>query len=184
MEPEQRRELAKVFDRWKRGDAAARGELIGFVYENYRGLAQRQLFPYRDLINTTESVLNQMAVRLLEKLNEERTPSLAAFLAYSAGQVRFALMDLVKEHLKHRGGGADLVGDVPEGATGPSELLAHTELHERAAALPDEERSLFDQHYYCGLTLLECADVLGLGHETVKKRWAKVRRKLGGALQT
>jgi RNA polymerase sigma factor (sigma-70 family) len=45
-----------------------------------------------------------------------------------------------------------------------------------------EDREVMDLVYYQGLTQEEAAQVLGISHRTLKRRWFSARTRLHGAL--
>jgi len=55
-----------------------------------------------------------------------------------------------------------------------------TQLHEAAAALPEEDRRLFDLAWYMGLRQDEVASILGCSLRTVKRRWGHVKDAIRG----
>ena len=54
---------------------------------------------------------------------------------------------------------------------------------EQVAALPEEEREVFDLLWYQGLPQAEAADLLHVNVRTIKRRWLSARMKLQDALQ-
>jgi DNA-directed RNA polymerase specialized sigma24 family protein len=54
-------------------------------------------------------------------------------------------------------------------------LALWTEFHEGVAALPDNERILFDLLWYQNMTLGEAATILGEPERTVRRRWRALR---------
>lgn len=64
--------------------------------------------------------------------------------------------------------------------------MAWSEFHERAAALPEEEREVFDLLWYQGVTHAEAASLLQVSTKTIQRRWQaaclSLHRALGGQL--
>jgi RNA polymerase sigma-70 factor (ECF subfamily) len=50
-----------------------------------------------------------------------------------------------------------------------------TEFHEKAAALPPEEREVFGLLWYQGLSQADAAKLLAVSPRTLKRRWHKAR---------
>jgi RNA polymerase sigma-70 factor (ECF subfamily) len=61
----------------------------------------------------------------------------------------------------------------------PDRLAVRTTFHEQVAALPAEEREVFELLWYHELPLAEAAELLGVSEPTVKRRHLRARRLLG-----
>jgi len=64
----------------------------------------------------------------------------------------------------------------------PGRLALWSEFHEQAAALPEEEREVFDLIWYQGLAHTEAGELLGVCARTVKRRWQAACLKLHEAM--
>lgn len=106
----------------------------------------------------------------------------ADFLRLAALQVRRELLDLADHHCRRRAGELPESG-LPGGATwDPAGLAEWADFHEKAAALPEKAREVFDLIYYDGLKQEEAAGLLGVDVRTVKSRWQDARLRLADAL--
>src|SRR5205823_892299 len=102
-------------------------------------------------------------------------------------QVRRELTDLARRHYGPQGGAAHHHSVPPQGAgqdagaaldrpdvrDEPSRLAVWAELHEKAGALAEAEREVFDLIYYQGLTHAEAAALLGVSTKTVQRGWLR-----------
>ncbi|QEL19611.1 sigma factor-like helix-turn-helix DNA-binding protein [Limnoglobus roseus] len=57
-----------------------------------------------------------------------------------------------------------------------------TEFHRRVAELPDDERSVFEMHYYLDLPQAEIAAALALHPRKVSRLWLAATDKLSDCL--
>lgn len=184
--------LQSALDRFRKADLQARNELIGVAYQRLSHLASRMLNDYRLRRQGVETgdVLNEAMLRLLRALEEVRPQTARDFLALAAMQIRRELVDLTRRFIGRKGHpprprletGADTFPLVEENAE-PDWLAAWTELHERIAAFPAEEREVVDLVWYLGLPKEEAAKVLNVDKSTVKRRWRAARDKLKDVLQ-
>ena len=190
--------IRACLDRLRGGDESARDELLNGACERLRNLARKMLkgYPNVQRWEQTDDVLQNAALRLHRTLRQMPVETPRDFFRLAALNIRRELLDLAKHHYGPHGQGARHATTPPDADTrgpggeavadpsqGPSGLAAWSELHERIAALPDEEREAFDLLYYQGLAQAEAAELLGVSERTVKRRWQAARLALHDALQ-
>jgi RNA polymerase sigma-70 factor (ECF subfamily) len=142
----------------------------------------------------TDDVMQNALLRLDRALSAVAPASEADFFRLAAAQIRRELIDLARHHFGAEGAGAhespmpSATESCPEPLAVadtthmPSKLAAWAELHERVAALPAEQRDLFDLLWYQELTQPEAAELLGVPLRTLKRQWQAVRRTLADQL--
>jgi RNA polymerase sigma-70 factor (ECF subfamily) len=136
----------------------------------------------------TDDVLQNALLRLLRALDEVTPASPREFFALVTEQLRRELIDLARRYYGPRGLGANHAtnltgpedplqqrGDVSHD---PGALALWTELHERVATLPEEEREVVSLLFYQELTQAEAAAILGVTVRTVQRRWQAALLKL------
>jgi RNA polymerase sigma-70 factor (ECF subfamily) len=189
-------------DRIRAGDHSARDELLAIASERLRRLARKMLrrFPRLRRWEESDDVLQNAALRLWRALNEIRPASVRSFINLAAVQIRRELIDLARHYDGPEGLGRHHASRAGPNSSGtaprpldpgtdtddPAGLAARTEFHERIAALPDQEKEIFDLLWYQGLSQSEAATVLGITERVVRYRWRTARlilhQKLGGRL--
>jgi len=188
--------LQDCLDRLRRGDPAARGELVAAACERLGQLTRVMLRDYRRLRRweQTDDVLQNAMIRLDRALREVTPEAPRDFYRLATLQVRRELIDLARHHFGPEGPGAlhatDAGGTTPpepaESTHEPGRLAAWSEFHRRVESLPDEEREVFDLVWYQGLPHAEAAALLGVSTKTIQRRWhsacLRLHRDLGGAL--
>jgi DNA-directed RNA polymerase specialized sigma24 family protein len=81
--------------------------------------------------------------------------------------------------------GATSEGRAPSPASttcDPARLALWTEFHEKVATLGEQERAVFEMHYYLDMPQAEIARVLGLHPRKVSYLWVAATEKLGEGL--
>ena len=185
-------ELQGLLDRLRQGDRAARRLLLERACERLRRLAGRMLhgsFPELARRHEVDSVVHETWVRLLQALEKTEPPTVADFFRLAAHKFRQVLLDMAEgERRRARRevlglSGADSQRPGPSATTyDPARLAMWTELHEKVAALCEQERSVFEMHYYLGLPQAEIAQVLELHARKVSYLWIAATEKLGEGL--
>ena len=144
----------------------------------------------------TDDVLQNALLRLHRSLAEVKPASVEQFLGFAAAQVRRTLMDLLRHHFGPEGAAAHCHSDGRRAAVAgaaarryanvaeePEDLEGWTRFHEVVAALPDDERQVFNLLWYQGLTQSEAAVLLGVTERTVRRRWVAARCAIFDALE-
>lgn len=188
-------QLESLLGRLRAGDEAARGELIDRVAGRVVTLTRRMFRDYRRLgrWEQTEDIGQNATLRLWHALKAAPPETPAQFHRLAALQIRRELVDQVRRYFGPEGMAArhesnvenDTTGSTPqpaydeaESTTDPGRLARWAEFHERASALAEEERAVFDLVWYQGLSRDEAAELLGISKSTLKRRWLAARLAL------
>ena len=187
-------ELQALLDRLRQGDREARRLLLERACERLRRLAGRMLhgsFPELARRHELDSVVHETWVRLLQALDKAEPPTVADFFRLAAHKFRQVLLDMAQgERRRARRealglSGADGAGPAPPAAGtthDPARLALWTEFHEKVATLGEQERAVFEMHYYLELPQAEIARVLDLHPRKVSYLWVAATEKLGEGL--
>jgi RNA polymerase sigma-70 factor (ECF subfamily) len=182
-----------LIERLRRGDAAARDELLDCAWSRLEHLAHKMLagFPRVRRWEGTGDICNRAAMRLLSALEAGPPNDALHFFHLAAMQIRRELIDLARRYknrpeviaLPPPGDGSD--SDAPAGldpadgtSRDPSRLDRWTQLHEAIAGLPDRPRAVCELLWYHGLPQAEVAQLLGVCVKTVKNHWMEARLRL------
>lgn len=181
-------ELQSLVDRIRAGDHQARRQLLDRAGGRLRRLAAHILnnsFPAIAARHELDSVVHETWLRLAQALDTLEVASVEHFFHLAAQKVRQVLLDMVQRQRRY----SDREHNLPSKRSGPSQhtydpqrLAFWTELHERIAALPDSERTVFEMHYYLDLTQAEIASTLRLSPRQVSRLWIAATERLGDAL--
>ena len=187
-------ELQGLLDRLRQGDREARRLLLERACERLRRLAGRMLhgsFPELARRHEVDSVVHETWVRLLQAIEKTEPATVADFFRLAAHKFRQVLLDMAQAE-RRRGqrevlglSGADGEGAAPPAASAtcdPARLALWTEFHEKVATLSEQERAVFEMHYYLELPQAEIARVLGLHPRKVSYLWIAATEKLGEGL--
>ena len=181
--------LQGLIDRLRQGDPQARHQLLERAHTRLRKLANRMLsgsFPALRCRHDLDSVVHESWLRLAQALDKVEPPTVADFFRLAAFKVRQVLLDMAERdrHREREVGRENAtcdsgVSDSPAGLThNPERLALWAEFHERVSALPKEERTVFEMHYYLGLPQSEIARVLELPPRKVSYLWVAATDKL------
>ncbi len=182
-------QLQLLIDRAGRGDAGARRELLERACARLRRLAATVFygsFPALRRRHELDSVVHDAWLRLLQALDKTSPPTVADFFRLAAHKVRQVLLDMAER--QRRLGGREVLGaggaDGEAGHThDPARLALWTEFHERVASLADDERAVFETHYYLDLPQAEVAKFLNLHPRKVSYLWVAATEKLAEGLE-
>ncbi len=194
MDEDQSVELQGLLDRLRQGDREARRLVLERACGRLRRLAGRMLhgsFPELARRHELDSVVHETWVRLLQALEKAEPPTVADFFRLAAHKFRQVLLDMAQGERRRAQrevlglSGADGGGPAPSVGNAtydPARLALWTEFHEKVATLSDQERAVFEMHYYLELPQAEIARVLGLHPRKVSYLWIAATEKLGEGL--
>jgi RNA polymerase sigma factor (sigma-70 family) len=188
--------LQDLLDRLRRGDREARRLLLERACERLRRLAGRMLHgSFAELARRHEldSVVHETWVRLLQALDRTEPPTVADFFRLAAHKFRQVLLDMAQGERRRAQrevlglSAADGAGPAPAAANtthDPARLALWTEFHEKVATLSEQQRAVFEMHYYLDLSQAEIARALELHPRKVSYLWIAATEKLGEGLDT
>ena len=193
-------QVQAYLERLRGGDEAARAELLNCACERLRRLTRKMIkgYPKVHRWEQTDDVLQNAVLRLQRTLQQLPVETARDFFRLAALHIRRELLDLAKRYYGPQGAGAHHAShaQAPGGSSeGPApadpadlthepvRLATWSAFHEQVAALPEEERDVFDLLWYQGLSQAEAAELLNVTERTVKRRWQTARLKLYEALQ-
>jgi RNA polymerase sigma-70 factor (ECF subfamily) len=183
-------------NRLRSGDESAREFLLAAAGDRLAKLARKMIRDYPGVARweQADDVLQNALVRLDRALQSSIPPTSREFFRLAGTQIRRELIDLARHYYGPRGLGthhSTCAGTPPSHARGadspelthdPSQIATWTEFHERIGDLPDDEREMFDLLWYQGVTQAEAAEILGLSHRQVGRRWIAARLRLSKSL--
>lgn len=177
-------QLQSIVDRVRRGDPTARRALLDAAFNRLRRLTAHIFngsFSPLAARHEVDSIAHEAWLRLAQAMESVDVQSLDHFFHLAAQKVRHVLLDLIDKD--KRAQQLATFGSEGEQAVGgrtydPARLAVWTEFHQKAAALPDDERAVFEMHYYLDLPQAEIAEVLGLHPRKVSRLWVTAMDKL------
>lgn len=176
-----------------------RTELFDIAYGRMQTLANRMIrgFPTVRRWDDTADVVQAAALRLHRALADVDLRDPRHLLRLAALQIRRELLDLARKYASPESFAAhhetnalatadgvvmkvDRAAD-PLGEPG-DRLESWARLHDAVAALPDDDRELFDLVWFMGATQHDIAALTGSSPRTVRRRWDEIKRRLVAAL--
>jgi RNA polymerase sigma factor (sigma-70 family) len=190
--------LQGVLDRMNRGDGAARRaaqrELLDRACARLRRLAGTMFagsFPALRDRHELDSVVHEAWLRLFQALEQVEPPTVADFFRLAAHKIRQVLLDMADGQRRRaaraasgRGGdaGPDALTFASDQTLDPVRLALWSEFHARVANLPEDERKVFELHYYLELPQAQIAQMLNLHARKVSYLWVSSIHRLADDL--
>jgi len=185
-------ELQALIDRMGQGDDSARHELLERAVGRLRRLTATlfyQSFPALRNEHELDSIVHDTWLRLLQALEAVQPPTVVDFFRLAAHKARQLLLDLAERHKRQGGrevlGLSDLTAQTPgvgNRSFDPARLALWTEFHEHVSTLPEDERSVFELHYYLGFSQADIARLLDLHPRKVSYLWVAATERLTARL--
>jgi RNA polymerase sigma factor (sigma-70 family) len=177
--------LQALIDRAGTGDRTARQELLTLACDRLRRLVARifrESFPALRERHELDSVVHETWLRLAQALEAANPPTVADFFRLAAHKIRQVLLDMADKQrrlaTREAIGLSDVAAAPPDGTYNPARLAEWTEFHRRVDALPADQRTVFEMHYYLGLPQAEVARVLELHPRKVSYLWIEATETL------
>lgn len=171
--------VTQLLERWGGGDPSALDELTPLVLSELRQLAAAYLRRERPghTLQAT-ALVNEAYLRLVGQ-KQGRWQGRKHFYGIAARLMRQVLVEHARRHgAEKRGGGREAVtlGHADEVVGSPEvDVLAVHEALERLAAFDEQHARVVELRFFCGLSIEEAAEALGVGHATVEREWALAR---------
>ncbi|MBI5434405.1 MAG: RNA polymerase subunit sigma [Planctomycetes bacterium] len=177
-----------LFERVARGEAAASAELLGLVYQELHGLAERAM--RGDAAHTLQptALVHEVCLRLLGADEAPQWTSKSHLLSIAAKAMRSVLVDHARRGRAEKRGGAaqrlelDAVEPLVEGHD--LELCALDEALQKLAGVDPELAQLVELRFFGGLSIEETARVMNVSEPTIVRGWRDARLFLARELES
>lgn len=170
------------------GDAQARDQLFGLLYEDLRRLAHSRMRRSETitLLDTT-SLVHDTYLRLVNA-KQLTFDDRGKFFGYAASVMRAIVVDAVRARRADRRGGQTphvvLDTHISESAEqAENQVIAVHDALDELAKLDERLVKVVEMRYFAGYTEEEIASSLGVTERTVRRDWEKARTLLFGALK-
>ena len=168
-------EVTRLLLAWNEGDEGALEKLVPQVYQELRRLARHRMRRERpDHTLQTTALINEAYLRLVD-LRNVQWQNRALFFALCARLMRRILVDFARsrQYAKRGGGGQPVSLDEslvvsPAHAT---DLVAVDEALKALTKVDARKAQVVELRFFGGLTVEECAEVLKVSPETVRRDW-------------
>jgi RNA polymerase sigma factor (sigma-70 family) len=178
-------DLQDLIEHLRQGEVAARRELLERAHDRLLRIAGRifhEDFPSLHGRHNLESVVSEVWLRLVVALESTVPESVEGFFGLVFVKVRQVLLDMAQGQrrvdARRRDGPLDAgepealaAFDQAETTHDPERLALLTEFHEQIDRLPEDQRTIFDLHYYGGFSQAEIARMLELHRKQVSRLW-------------
>lgn len=149
------------------------------VYDELRGLAASYLRrEASEHTLQTAGLIHEAYFRLIDQ-KEVSWKNRAHFYGIAAHSMRRVLLDYARKRATAKRGGPEIKVTVSEALVGAEprdlDLIALDTALTQLAALDPQQSRIVELRYFSGLTIEECAEVLGISAATVKRDWGMAR---------
>jgi len=175
-EPE---DITELLHRFQAGDEDARSQLIDAVHGELRVIAARYMRREKgDHTLQTTALVNEAYLKLVN-LKTANWQDRAHFYAVASRVMRRILVDHARKHIAGKRGGGIEVLPLNEAIVftpgRSSQIVRLDEALTRLAETDDRASKVIELRFFGGLSVEECAEVLGISPRTVKREWMFAR---------
>lgn len=180
-------DVTRILHRIESGDPSAAEQLLPLVYDALRKLAAARMAAERpDHTLQATALVHEAYLRLVDDDEVRHWDSRAHFFAAAAEAMRRILVDNARQKQSlRRGGGVercDLL-EVDLHNDGPTlDILALNEAIDLLENDQPQAAGVVKLRYFCGLTIAEVAEALGISHASVERYWSYARARLHAEL--
>jgi len=187
METPSQQEVTRLLVAWGDGDEQAGAALMPLVYEELRRLASRHLDRERAGHTLQPTALVHEAYLRLVDQKKARWRNRSHFFAIAAQMMRRILVDYARARRFAKRGGGAYQAPLDEAIFVSDERAAHVVALDEALielARFDERMSrIVELRFFCGLSVEETADALGVSPGTVMRDWTLAKAWLRREIQ-
>jgi RNA polymerase sigma-70 factor (ECF subfamily) len=185
-EADLRSDVTQALVRLTDGDERAMDKLLPMVYEQLRGMAQRELRRERSDHTLQATALVHEAYLKLVQLDSIEWRGQAHFYGAAAQSMRRILISYARmKKAEKRGAGADHVpldSVVVAARDRPADLIALDDALTRLEALSERQARVVECRFFGGMEVRDTAEALGISPATVKRDWTLARAWLNREL--
>jgi RNA polymerase sigma factor (TIGR02999 family) len=170
-----RGDVTRLLGHVREGDAAALDRVYPLVYDELRGVAERQL--RREQAGHTlhpTALVHEAYMKMAGSGLDASTRS--HFLAIAARAMRQVLVDHARRRSAQKRGGEWFPTTLTDGSASvelnPEEMIA---LDRALDTLDDRQRQVVECRFFGGMEETEIAEALGVSERTVRRDWVKAR---------
>jgi len=172
-------DLTELLGRYEAGDRRALDEMLPFVYDRIRAIAESQLAGERsDHTLQATALANEAYIRLIGQ-HGTKWRSRAHFFAIAARAIRRLLIDHARtKGRRKRGGGAKrlpLEEALDVSHADRTDLIALEDALVALAAEEPQAAAVVEMRFYGGMSNEEAARVLDVSTRTVERHWRFAR---------
>ncbi len=175
-EPE---DITELLHRFQAGDEDAQSQLIDAVYGELRVIAARYMRREKENHTLQTTALVNEAYLKLVNLKTSNWQDRAHFYAVASRVMRRILVDHARKHIAgKRGGGIDILPLNEAIVFTPgrsSQIVRLDDALTRLASTDERASKVIELRFFGGLSVEECAEVLGISPRTVKREWMFAR---------
>ena len=165
-------EITRLLKEWRAGDREALDSLLPLVYQELRQVARRQMRKEGAVTLQPTALVHEAYLRMT-KIDVDWQDR-AHFFALASSMMRRILVDEAKRRRAVKRGRQEtlLFMEELDGAlrdTPTADLVALDQAMTRLGDLDARKLRVVELRFFAGMTIAECAEVLGVGHATIER---------------
>ena len=178
MSSEQAGEVTSLLEKVKQGNEEAANLLIPIVYDELRRMAGAYMNRERNNSMQATELVHEAYMRLVGP-TPAQPQNRAHFFAIAAHSMRQVLMD----HARRRGAGkrgsnaqrVDMDDKLAVSEDNLEAVIAIDEALKQLAIIDPNQSRLVELRFFAGLSMEECAEVMGMSESTAKREWRSAK---------
>ncbi|MBX3292165.1 MAG: sigma-70 family RNA polymerase sigma factor [Acidobacteria bacterium] len=179
--------ITRFLKDWSDGDDAAKHRLMSIVYEDLRNRARHLMSKERADHTLQPTALVHEAIMRLGEAEGVKWDDRGHFFGIFTRIMRQVLVDHARAHVAIKRGNSNQHLSTDEIEIAEDEnIRTVVEIDgalEKLEAIDERQAMIVEMRFFCGLTISEIADTLGISERTVAREWGSARlwlkRELG-----
>lgn len=141
-------------------------------------------FPRLQAGHDVDSVVHETWLRLLPALEQTEPQTVQDFFRLAAHKIRHVLLDMVEDSRRLsverplEKGDLSIALDQSQQSNDPAQLMMWSEFHQRVSNLEENERQVFEMHYYLEIPRRKIAQLLNVSERQVGRLWIRATNRL------
>jgi RNA polymerase sigma factor (TIGR02999 family) len=170
----------------ERGDEVSASKLFSVLYRELHRLAKCQLARQGEVSISATTLIHEAYLEMAAQVGHS-FPDQGRFMAYAARVMRGLIIDHVRNRMAIKRGGrfelTSLTTNAGDVISDDRELAQIGQALDELAHIDSSLSQVVDLKFFCGFSLTEIAEMMGVSERTVQRKWEKARIYLHRSLQ-
>jgi RNA polymerase sigma factor (TIGR02999 family) len=163
----------------ERGDRAAADAVFAALYEDLHRMAKRELARRGGGVTLSATTLLHDAYLNLSSREGMAFPDRNRYMGYASRVMRGLIIDYARSRQAQKRGGlfelTSISTDVADPMSDAGELMRISDALDELAEVDPRLVRVVDLKFFCGFSLVEIAEMMGVSERTTQRDWEKAR---------